>query len=243
MMASEAEILRGFDLCDGHSDVDRAVLMLLWGYPERRLPELLALPIGARDSLLLALCERTFGDRVSGSALCPVCQQRSTFFLRASDLRLPPQQQELPLVLRHGDWELHYRLPTSYALRGAAACPDVESAADSIFRYCLLSARHKETPVSCTDLPIDICQRLGQALALADPQSEVLLSLRCAHCGHNWQSLFDIARFLWTELSHKAQRVFDEVHTLASKYGWSEQEILHMSPVRRRQYLQRCGHE
>lgn len=243
MMVSEAEILRGFELCDGHSDVDRAVLLLLWGYPDRRLPDLLGLPIGARDSLLLSLRERTFGQQVSGSALCPVCQQRSTFGLRISDLRVSQEAKEPPFLFAHDGYQLTFRLPTSFALRAASACPDVESAALSVLRYCVLSARQGEREVALSELPSVVCQRLGQALAEADPQSELLLSLRCAHCGHTWQSLFDIARFLWNELSHKAQRVFDEVHTLASAYGWSEPDILRMSPSRRRQYLVRCGHE
>ena len=243
IMVSEADILRAWELCDGHSDVDRAVLMLQWGFPQRSLPDLAGLTIGERDSLLLTLRQQTFGEQISGSALCPSCGKRSTFVLSLADLRVPPSEKPSAHVFRHADWELHFRLPSSHALRAAVACKDVDSVAFAICAYCVLSARHKEDEVSVYDLPSDICQRLGRALSEADPQSEILLALRCAHCGHNWQSLFDIARFLWNELSQKAQRVFDEVYVLATAYGWSEPEILQLGSVRRCQYLARCGHE
>jgi hypothetical protein len=44
---------------------------------------------------------------------------------------------------------------------------------------------------------------------------------------------------LLDSLSHWAERCLDQVHTLARAYGWSEAQILALSPVRRACYLGR----
>jgi hypothetical protein len=66
----------------------------------------------------------------------------------------------------------------------------------------------------------------------------VLINLRCPDCGHDWQSVFDIASFFWTEISVQARRLLQDVATLARAYGWREADILEMSSARRAFYLE-----
>jgi hypothetical protein len=42
------------------------------------------------------------------------------------------------------------------------------------------------------------------------------------------------------EIEERATRLLDDVHVLASRYGWSEAEILALGEPRRRAYLERC---
>jgi hypothetical protein len=49
--------------------------------------------------------------------------------------------------------------------------------------------------------------------------------------------MFDVAEFLWREIDAWAKRVLEEVHTLASAYGWAQGEILSLSAARRRRYV------
>ena len=71
----------------------------------------------------------------------------------------------------------------------------------------------------------------------ADPQADLQLDLSCDACGHQWQAPFDIVAFLWTELNAWAQRRLSEIHVLAKAYGWTEPEVLALSPWRRQVYL------
>jgi hypothetical protein len=48
---------------------------------------------------------------------------------------------------------------------------------------------------------------------------------------------FDIASYFWDEINAWANRILREVHILASRYGWSERDILALSPWRRQFYL------
>ena len=68
----------------------------------------------------------------------------------------------------------------------------------------------------------------------ADPMADIHLALNCPSCEHKWEAPFDIVAFLWREISAAARRLLREVHTLASAYGWTETEILALSPARRR---------
>ncbi|MBL9045602.1 MAG: hypothetical protein JNM83_28595 [Myxococcales bacterium] len=242
-MLRDSALLQAWESGEGQSPVEQALALLRHGYPQRSPAELLALSIGERDALLFELREHSFGSLLRGAARCPSCQQRSLFSLQLSELRAqvrtPPQQ---PLFLQLGEWQLHYRLPSSHDLRQAAACPDVASARDSLIRACTLSVLRSGVPQTAPLIP-ELAQALGQALSHHDPQGEVLLNLQCAHCGHPWQALLDIVTFLWNEVATTARQLLDEVDTLARAYGWSEANILALSPARRRHYLARVSHD
>ena len=70
-----------------------------------------------------------------------------------------------------------------------------------------------------------------------DPQAEIKMNLTCPQCSHKWDVLFDISSFLWAEINQWAEQMLRTVHKLASAYGWSESDILNLSPVRRQLYL------
>ena len=88
------------------------------------------------------------------------------------------------------------------------------------------------------EVPHAIWQAVQRKMSELDPQAEVHFELSCPSCGHQWLALFDIAHFLWTEVAALARRLLHEVSILARTYGWSEGEILRLSPARRRVYLE-----
>ena len=68
-------------------------------------------------------------------------------------------------------------------------------------------------------------------------QADVRFPVTCPACEHCWPAHFDIVRYLWQELAYWAIRMLAEVHTLAAAYGWSEAQILAITPWRRRYYI------
>ncbi|MFD0428254.1 hypothetical protein ACFQ60_09340 [Streptomyces zhihengii] len=71
--------------------------------------------------------------------------------------------------------------------------------------------------------------------------ADVTLSIACPECGEATPAELDITSYLWTELDTWARDLLLDVHLLASAYGWSEPEILALSPTRRRYYLELCA--
>lgn len=83
--------------------------------------------------------------------------------------------------------------------------------------------------------------QIAETVAAADPLADIALELVCPACGTAWGAPFDIVRFLWSELDAWALRILDDVHVLASRYGWSEVAILALTPQRRRHYRDLIG--
>jgi hypothetical protein len=77
------------------------------------------------------------------------------------------------------------------------------------------------------------------AFDAADPLADMAFDVHCAACGHAWSAELDVASFVWDEIDARARHLLDEVHLLASAYGWSESDILTLPESRRAAYLER----
>jgi hypothetical protein len=142
------------------------------------------------------------------------------------------------------DLTVQYRLPDSTDLQAVAACENVDAARKLLLDRCVVDIQcdvgQKEQGVGTNGRsysPAFVAALAGK-IAERDPQAEVLLNLQCAECKHEWQSLFDIATFFWSELETHAKRLLHEIHILARVYHWRERDILELTPTRRRWYLE-----
>lgn len=143
--------------------------------------------------------------------------------------------------LQVGNYQVQFRLPNSFDLLTIASANDPGEGQRSLLGRCLISAQKQGVPQSIDRLPDELTQAIATKMAELDPQAEVLLSLDCPACQHQWQSGFDIVSFFWSELNAWAIRMLREVHVLASAYGWRETDILTMNPYRRQCYLELVG--
>ncbi|WP_413099299.1 hypothetical protein [Streptomyces sp. Inha503] len=91
------------------------------------------------------------------------------------------------------------------------------------------------------ELPEPVQRRIAEAAERADPAADVTLNVACPECGEATRAELDIASYLWAELDHWARDLLLDVHLLATAYGWSEPQILALSPLRRRYYLELCA--
>ena len=87
-------------------------------------------------------------------------------------------------------WDV--RGPNSRDLAAAAAAPDLDRARRVILSRCL---RNGPDTVDESDWTDELQAALAARLSELDPLAEILIDLRCAACGHAWQSVFDIAGF------------------------------------------------
>jgi HD-GYP domain-containing protein (c-di-GMP phosphodiesterase class II) len=124
-----------------------------------------------------------------------------------------------------------FRLPTSHDLAAIADSADVDSAEQALLRRLQVEGPHQ---AAWSEAQRD---EIEAALDAADPGAHIELDLACAECGTQWRAPLDIATSLWDELQAHAQHVVGQVHQLAATYGWSERDIVAMSPARRQLYL------
>jgi hypothetical protein len=234
---SANDLLEVWEVGQDRHPLDRALTLLGAACPELAADELAGLSVGARDARLLTLRERTFGPRLAGFVECPRCSEGMEFEAAVADLRATPAPAGEPWELAVGDLSLRFRLPDSRDLGAAATCPDPAAARRLLVRRCVLHASRSGEPVAGDDLPPEAITALAQQMVERDPQAETLLDFSCPACEHDWQALFDIVTFFWSELAAQADHLLGEVHALALAYGWREVDILGMSPHRRRYYL------
>jgi hypothetical protein len=231
---SPLELLQIWEQSLGLPPVDRAVALLetvCGDVPECDPSEF---SIGERDRQLLTLRERTFGPEIRALARCPSCNQPLELQFRVDDVRLEPADlPRLPLTVSRGDYAVKFRLPTSNDLRQLQEA----AAAQQLLRLCVLEARCQGAEIEVERLPSVVVDAVVESMAQADPQAEIELSLDCFDCQHRWQQCFDIESFFWAEVRNWAERTLREIHQLASAYGWTEQEIVAVSPLRRSLYL------
>jgi hypothetical protein len=198
------------------------------------------MPLGRRDAQLLELQRALFGPQLDAVAQCPHCSERLELNLRVDDLRVPEAAlPEAAVTLDCDGFHLCSRLPASIDLAAAAQAGDLDEARALLVQRCLLEATHSGLAVTAPELPDVVVAQLGQALREADPQADTELALQCPSCAHAWTEGFDIASYLFDSLAHWAERCLDEVHVLAQAYGWSEAQILALSPARRARYIER----
>ncbi len=219
--------------------VDRALTILMAGYPESTWEELVSLSIGQRDSRLLSVRERTFGTHLESHCECRHCQERLEFSVDSTALRdVGAPMRSLPeYSFVHDEIEVCFRLPNSWDLAAIATLSDPLEARSLLVERCVLQVTRQGAVLPAGDLSEEVVQELGSQLAEQDPQSEVVLDLACPTCGRNNSVLFDIATYLWLEIDACAKRLLREVHTLARAYAWRESDILELTPVRRQFYL------
>jgi hypothetical protein len=189
-------------------------------------------PMGRRNRALAELRCALFGTDLRGWTRCRSCGEQLEFELDASALAGSPDVDGGPVAIEGR----RYRLPTSRDLAAIVGEADPDLAARRLLERCRTGGDHQQAAVDEDDV-----EAVGDAMAAADPLAEILLHFDCPACEAAYDEPLDLAAFLWTELEGGARVALYEVHRLASAYGWSEAEILALSPARRRAYVEMVG--
>ncbi|MEJ2670936.1 MAG: phage baseplate protein [Deltaproteobacteria bacterium] len=236
------ELLKAWEEGLGRTLAERALVLLAAACPDTSREALARLSIGQRNLRLLKLREQTFGPQIVGLARCPHCGEQLELIFRTDDLKGAPEAEpEETLMLRIEGDEVQFRLPNSLDLALIDPHQDLAHNRQLILKRCLLKVSHAGEARSLDHLSADAVEAIMARMAKADPHADVSLNVACVQCGQKWQAPFDIGRFFWTEIHAWAIRVLDELHLLASAYGWSESDLLAMSQRRRQFYLERIG--
>jgi hypothetical protein len=185
------------------------------------------LPIGDRDRRLLTILTDNFGAGIEAVADCPACSAMIEITLDAARLaETIVEDRNLTIVLRGRNHRL--RLPSS---------SDVAAAAETGFPARMLAMRCLDGDSVVDTLSDDDVERIGHALAAAEPLLDPRIAMTCPDCGAEQEHGFDIAAFLWDKIEVRARGLLTHIHLLARAYGWSEADILALPEARRAAYL------
>ncbi|MFC9503919.1 hypothetical protein [Streptomyces sp. NPDC057002] len=241
MITRAADVLATWESGLGQAPAGRAVLLHRAARPDLGGDQqaLLSLPVGEREADLFALRRALFGERMQVRLDCSACGADMEFELDAGEFARTLADRGDPLVrVAEDGWEVEFRVPGVADLTAAARAADPRGV---LLARCVVSAVREGETVSADTLPVTVQRRIAEAARTADPGADVTLAIACPECGEPTRAELDIASYLWTELDAWARDLLLDVHLLATAYGWSEPEILALSPLRRRYYLELCA--
>ena len=219
--------------------LDQGLLAIHAGFPELSGESVADWPLGRRNRALLELRCFHFGSALQCWTSCPQCGEKLELNMDARDLiRQSAEQQAshpqpVETVAVRGQT---FRLPTSRDLaRVAREMPQgQDAAAVRLLEVCRVrESGDREENWSNQDV-----EEIGERMTEADPLAEIVLAFPCPACSNTCNETLDLPTFLWTEMEAEVRRLLFEIHTLASAYGWTEEEILKLSDARRRLYLE-----
>lgn len=226
-----ALLLQAWEAGRSRHPLDRGLLLFALAEPGAD-PETLAWePLGRRNDALLRLRMATFGTAIRGYVDCPECDARMALKLDGESLFMPPGTREAVVTVDG----LSFRLPTSRDLASVLDEPSEERSALRLLQLCSESADGAGDPTPS----LQILPTVEEAMEEADPMAEIGLEVSCHACGNRWTTVLDMVEFLWEEIESYALRLLDEVHVLASAYGWTEEVVLSLSDTRRAAYIRR----
>ena len=230
-MLSPSALIETWDAGARRHPIDRALLLfsLTREAPAGALPDV---PLGELNRGLMRMRRARFGDRLSAWADCAACGERMSLELRADDL--PPALDALAEVEVGGH---RFRRPTSRDVAALAGAPDAAAAVRDLCRAC--AAEPEALPEG--EALDALLPQVEAALDEADPWADLTLLVTCPACAHEDAVALDVPGILWDEIAATANRLLDEVHTLASAYGWGERDILGLSDARRAAYMARVA--
>jgi hypothetical protein len=237
-----------------HADFDAAALLALWesalGQPALARDNALlqasfadatpARALGERNAQLLGLHRRWFGDELELLSHCPACGSAAQFSAECSVLaaRSPAEAMAPRHRLDALGHTIEFRLPDPADIAVAAHAPDDDAFVRELLARCVLDCTRDGAPVPLHEMPAPLLDALSQRMESLDPAANVVFDLACPQCGTRWEARLDVGQLLWQKLQAAAERVLLDVDALARAYGWSEPEVLRLSPTRRGTYLQ-----
>jgi hypothetical protein len=189
-------------------------------------------PVGTRIAALLQLLAVT--DRSSRLELQARCTQAGCREMFEFELSLPSLVEQAstasPLeVLLDGQRRVSMRCATGEDLRRwRAAGP---------------RSRHEAIATMIATLRIDGTVgpddnlALAEAISARDPLVDFSVACDCPACGVMQSLPVDLEGVALRQLDARQRALLEDVHRLASRYGWTEAEVLAIAPSRRARYL------
>ena len=242
---SGPELLDTWEAGLAASDADRALLLHALARPSLDTSRLLSTPVGARDADLLTLRAVLFGELAQvGSAASAAPRSSSSRWTSVELLTRdgPTEDADEPIQVALGEWTVRFRLPTSADLLAVGQSAPAE-ARSLLMERCVVAVIRDAQPATAADLPRRGAGKSWQRRWPRPTRTRIYSSTpRARPAATTLPRSSTPASFVWAELDAWARGTLVEVHLLASTYGWTEPEVLSLSPRRRRHYLELAGH-
>ncbi len=192
------------------------------------------LPIGTRDKKLLTIRSHLFGTQCDAVAKCTGCGSTMEYAVNLDAFIALPCDDEV-FQIDYGGQRLSFRGPSTRDLMETAGTMNDNPYAALIHRLRLAPERDRDQPVVNDALISAVNTHLEEKLKISD----IVIRGRCSECDGQMEYQFDIVQVLYRDVTHAAAQIIEEIHILATWYGWTEEQILSIPRQRRNWYTAR----
>jgi len=196
--------------------------------------------LGERTIRLLNVHTRLFGPRVDLLSHCPSCGSDAQFSADCATLasQLPVPDSSAPHQVDVDGLAIAFRLPTRADVVAAAREPTDDAFARRLLEACVVACTRDGAAVPSDEWPSSMFDALSARIEALDPGASISFALTCPACTSAWRAPLDCGQLLWQKVQLAAERLLLDIDTLARAYGWTESDVLRLSPVRRAAYVQ-----
>ena len=181
------------------------------------------------EAALVGLRCHLSGPEATSEPYCAACGERVELNFSFEALAESSRPRPAPGVVPQSDGGsldgIRFRLPTA---ADARACEGRADAENLLWAACV-----GERPEA------RLRRRIERAMSRLAPLLSRVVAVPCAACGAVMRALIHVPTYVVEEISWAARSIFEDVHLLATAYGWREPEILALPRARRRRYAAR----
>jgi hypothetical protein len=193
-----------------------------------------------RTQALLTIAIRTSGSDLELGVTCPnlACGELLELPIRLTDF----EQDNVPdnIQCRTDDGVmLTLRLPNGDDQRRWFRLGLAEDADWAVMATDLITAVDGQPLEAGNSDVADWLKHIEQALQASDPLTDLSIETSCPHCDRHFSVDVDLEKELLMLLEQRQPQLLNEIHSIASAYHWSEEQIMNLRPARRQQYLAR----
>jgi hypothetical protein len=206
-----------------------SLALLQAAFPRTTRDDLLDLPVGSRDWLIMAVRARLVAAPLRSEPECTDCGAHFELTVMPDDLGFGQDaaqaDPDVQAVHIEGQ-ELMLRPVRLSDLLAVETLSDIGQAAQ-----CLAER------VSDGELAGLTVETLEGVLETLDPVADIWLNSHCPECGAEHSLAFDPVHYTAQELRQRAQQILRDVTDIARAFHWSEHDILALPGSRRAYYV------
>ncbi|PPS67825.1 MULTISPECIES: hypothetical protein [Streptomyces] len=230
-LSDPARLLDAWEEAAAVPPAARAAVLVCHGGFAEDVESALGLPLGDVCALAGRMYAEDFGEALEAVVACRGCDAQLDVRLPVSTLwtASPERERRVPGPRNR---ELSVRALTARDLLAAGRVPDP---AGELLARCVTDSAGK--PVDTRGLGPEEVARVEEAAEQLSGAAAAVVRTSCPDCGAAPLMPVDMGGLLWDRVASAASALVSEVAALAAAFGWREQDVLHMSPQRRRMYL------
>jgi hypothetical protein len=190
-----------------------------------------AMPLGQVRYLMVRLALHFESDKRWITSHCTQCKKPFDFQVALAALPIVIEGNDVATV-ETSLGTIRLRQPTAGDHVAVAALPKGKQETELLSR---VTGQPADTAKQFSDADLKI---IDFALADLAPQFTTAAAASCPGCGH--MNAVPISTSDW--LADVGEGPFEDVHTIASSYGWTESEILNLPRWKRANFVQRIDH-